>query len=240
MYFTNSVNNPKKARIGEILVKKGLVSSREIEAALVEQPASGKKLGEILVAKGVISEVQLKRALQEQYWQNLAASCLFSVGTLISIPQSTVAQLAVKHTISGFIPPIAWIMQENNNTQEKKFKLQLSQEATNIKIWSNSSFWEVSLVSDEAITGSINSKALVKVELLNPDGSPSSVGEIVPAIPVSTLKKGPISIAKGLTRTNASEPGFALLRLKVENNSSIYPVEVLLNLGQNPMQGQLK
>lgn len=55
-----------KPRIGEILVRKGLVPASEVESALVEQNKTGKPLGEILLQRGLVTEKNLLLSLGEQ------------------------------------------------------------------------------------------------------------------------------------------------------------------------------
>jgi DNA repair exonuclease SbcCD ATPase subunit len=52
--------------LGELFVAKGLITADELEQALVEQKASGKRLGEILVQKGFVSGPALTTVLAEQ------------------------------------------------------------------------------------------------------------------------------------------------------------------------------
>ena len=85
----------EKARLGEMLVRKGLITQAELDQVLGEQQillgqmliqskiisqaeldqtlalqhSHNKKLGEILVEKNIISQKLLERALRKQYWQ---------------------------------------------------------------------------------------------------------------------------------------------------------------------------
>jgi hypothetical protein len=52
--------------LGELFVEKGLITADELEQALAEQKASGKRLGEILVKKGFVSGPALTTVLAEQ------------------------------------------------------------------------------------------------------------------------------------------------------------------------------
>ena len=52
--------------LGELLVERGFIVPRELEAALAEQERTGRKLGEILVSHGAITGSQLTRVLVEQ------------------------------------------------------------------------------------------------------------------------------------------------------------------------------
>lgn len=54
-------------RIGEILLEKGLISPRQLEAALRMQLRTGLRFGEILTSTGKVSEEQIVQCLAEQY-----------------------------------------------------------------------------------------------------------------------------------------------------------------------------
>ena len=54
-----------RLRLGELLVKKGLVSLEQIEEALKIQASTGKRLGDILVEKGYITRDVLEQVLEE-------------------------------------------------------------------------------------------------------------------------------------------------------------------------------
>jgi type IV pilus assembly protein PilB len=54
-------------RLGEILVRKGLLNEDRLAQALSSQKSSGSRLGEVLAAMGWLSEEDLARALAEQY-----------------------------------------------------------------------------------------------------------------------------------------------------------------------------
>jgi type IV pilus assembly protein PilB len=53
--------------LGALLVRDGLVSEDELEAALAQQPGSGKRLGEVLVDRGTVTRTQVARVLAEQH-----------------------------------------------------------------------------------------------------------------------------------------------------------------------------
>ncbi len=54
-------------RIGELLIKKGLVNPDQLETALRDQATSGEFLGNILIRLGYITEENLLTALAEQF-----------------------------------------------------------------------------------------------------------------------------------------------------------------------------
>lgn len=59
--------------LGELLVERGLILPLELEDALAEQRATGRRLGEVLVSRGALTGAQLTRALAEQYGVDLSA-----------------------------------------------------------------------------------------------------------------------------------------------------------------------
>lgn len=54
-------------KLGEILVKQGVVRPDQMTKALEEQKRSGGKLGQVLVQMGIIKDVQLLKALEQAY-----------------------------------------------------------------------------------------------------------------------------------------------------------------------------
>ncbi len=59
--------------LGELLVERGLILPLELEDALAEQRATGRRLGEVLVSRGALTGAQLTSALAEQYGVALSA-----------------------------------------------------------------------------------------------------------------------------------------------------------------------
>jgi hypothetical protein len=53
--------------LGELLIKKGLLTEQELDAALTEQRRSGRLIGQILVHSGALSAFALAQALTEQH-----------------------------------------------------------------------------------------------------------------------------------------------------------------------------
>lgn len=56
-------------KLGEILLRKQLVSPQELEKVLAAQQLYSQKLGEILLDLGILSEEDLKISLKEQLWR---------------------------------------------------------------------------------------------------------------------------------------------------------------------------
>jgi type IV pilus assembly protein PilB len=61
-----AANHPWPA-VGSLLLRDGLVTQEDLEAALVQQRGSGKRLGEVLVDRGTVTRTQIARALAEQH-----------------------------------------------------------------------------------------------------------------------------------------------------------------------------
>ncbi|PSB10412.1 hypothetical protein C7B61_12035 [filamentous cyanobacterium CCP1] len=57
-------------KLGELLVRKKLISQEQLNQALELQASMHCQLGELLVDRSLISAEHLTRALQEQYWRN--------------------------------------------------------------------------------------------------------------------------------------------------------------------------
>jgi len=53
-------------KIGEILVERGVISSKHLEEALQEQRDTGRFIGEVLISRGAADEEQIVRSLSEQ------------------------------------------------------------------------------------------------------------------------------------------------------------------------------
>lgn len=56
----------KKIRLGDLLLERGLATSKELEDAYAKQKTTGEKLGNTLIAMGVINETELLSLLAEQ------------------------------------------------------------------------------------------------------------------------------------------------------------------------------
>jgi murein DD-endopeptidase MepM/ murein hydrolase activator NlpD len=95
LFKFRSASHPPKIRIGEVLLEKKLISQEQLQQALLAQNETGQKLGDILISQGVITNRQLEAALSTQYWQNLTATFLVSLGALgTTVPQIAVAQFS--------------------------------------------------------------------------------------------------------------------------------------------------
>jgi hypothetical protein len=66
--------------LGELFVARGLISESELETALAEQAATGRRLGEILVERGLVSGPDLTSALMDQLGVELSKEEGFGSG----------------------------------------------------------------------------------------------------------------------------------------------------------------
>jgi len=81
------------AKLGEILVKKNLVTSQQLKEALYKQRVTGEKLGSVLVKMGFINEKDLLIALSEQS----------------GIPYIDLKEVAIDASVVSRLPPkFAW------------------------------------------------------------------------------------------------------------------------------------
>jgi MSHA biogenesis protein MshE len=57
---------PEKIRLGDLLIKQGLLTQDRLENALKEQKITGRKLGRVIVDSGLVSEEAISKALARQ------------------------------------------------------------------------------------------------------------------------------------------------------------------------------
>lgn len=84
-------------RLGDMLVQKGLISAEQMQDALIESHASGKRLGEVLLERQWIFEDELARTLAGQLglpYVNLRSTGV-DVGAARTMPAKTGIQFAV-------------------------------------------------------------------------------------------------------------------------------------------------
>jgi plasmid maintenance system antidote protein VapI len=75
----------KPMRLGEILLAKRLITRTQLASALEVQRAEGGRLGEILVRQGLLSPADLHWSLQFQ-WRRLAAAAAMGLGAVVATP----------------------------------------------------------------------------------------------------------------------------------------------------------
>jgi eukaryotic-like serine/threonine-protein kinase len=67
--------------LGEYLVRRGALTRKELDAALLRLSEEGARLGDTLVAMGLVSAVDVFRAIRDQGRDRVAALCAWSRGT---------------------------------------------------------------------------------------------------------------------------------------------------------------
>ena len=87
-----------KTRLGDLLVKRGVISPQQLSSALAEQKYSTAPLGEILVQLGYISKRQLTRNLGRQ---SLLRATALTATILLSPLASTSAVAATQGTLGA-------------------------------------------------------------------------------------------------------------------------------------------
>lgn len=92
------------ARLGDVLIGRGLVSASDVEAALEQQLERGGRLGEILVERGALDEKGLLRALAEHFDMPIAdlGSGTPDPAALSLVPEHIArSHLALAYNLSG-------------------------------------------------------------------------------------------------------------------------------------------
>ena len=84
-------------RIGDLLVREGLVSQEQLEQALIEQRGSGARLGYVLVKLGFVLEIEITKMLARQYHVPAVDLSQFQVDQ--KIIKLVPPEVALKHTI---------------------------------------------------------------------------------------------------------------------------------------------
>ena len=69
-------NNSNYYRLGQILINKQIITTKQLEYALDYQKNQGGRLGEVLIGLNLITESQLKQALNNQNHLRTWAACL--------------------------------------------------------------------------------------------------------------------------------------------------------------------
>lgn len=84
-------------RIGDLLVRDGLVSEEQLEQALIEQRSTGSRLGYVLVKLGFVLEIEITKMLARQYHVPAVDLTQFQVDE--KIIKLVPSDVALKHTI---------------------------------------------------------------------------------------------------------------------------------------------
>jgi len=100
---------PNKIKIGDLLVKAGVLEETHLKAALAEQKRWGGRLGEILVKMNLVSEEVLVKALSRQL--GIPA---YNIDTLSSVPPQVLAKIPLATARDLRCVPLA--LRDDNKT----------------------------------------------------------------------------------------------------------------------------
>src|SRR5262245_60870974 len=88
---------PSALRIGDLLIKEGLITKEQLDQALLEQKQNGTRVGYNLVKLGFVPEVELTKMLAKQF--KLPAVDLAKFAVDPKIVKLIPGELAVKHLV---------------------------------------------------------------------------------------------------------------------------------------------
>jgi MSHA biogenesis protein MshE len=57
---------PERIRLGDLLIQESLITAGQLDEALVDQKATGRKLGRVFIERGWVTEVQIAKAIARQ------------------------------------------------------------------------------------------------------------------------------------------------------------------------------
>src|SRR5262245_53078507 len=84
-------------RLGDILIREGLINKDQLATALAEQKSSGFRLGYVLVKLGLVQELEVTKVLAKQYRMPAVDLSRFEVDP--KIVKLVPADMAVKQTV---------------------------------------------------------------------------------------------------------------------------------------------
>lgn len=88
------------SRLGQLLINKGLINSKQLDAAIQQQLTSKKRLGEILIEQGLLSEQQLHKALRKQNSLRLTATLVAALLSPFQMASADIQRLQAPISIS--------------------------------------------------------------------------------------------------------------------------------------------
>jgi len=106
--FSSARGQERVPRIGEILVRRDLITFKTLTDTLKEQPGTGLKLGELLIRKGALRRAELEAALREQRLYRvllfvLALGGALPTGGALTLMEGTVTAAAFKPGAIGTV-----------------------------------------------------------------------------------------------------------------------------------------
>lgn len=88
------------SRLGQLLIDKGLISTKQLDAAIALQLLGKQRLGEILIEQGLISERQLAKVLKKQTSLRLTATLVAALLSPFQIANADINRPAVSSSLS--------------------------------------------------------------------------------------------------------------------------------------------
>jgi type IV pilus assembly protein PilB len=83
------IGNSRRKKLGECLVKSGLISKKDLAKALEVQKVEKKKIGQILIEMGAITDEEISKALSDQ----------------LGIPLLRLDKIEISAEVKNLIPP---------------------------------------------------------------------------------------------------------------------------------------
>ncbi|HSE66087.1 MAG TPA: type II secretion system protein GspE, partial [Gemmatimonadales bacterium] len=84
-------------RLGDILIREGLITREQLSAALSEQKSTGHRLGYVLVKLGLVQELEVTKVLARQYRMPAVDLSRFEVDQ--KVLKMVPADFALKHIL---------------------------------------------------------------------------------------------------------------------------------------------
>ncbi|MFZ6045114.1 hypothetical protein ACFW0H_03190 [Pseudomonas sp. CR3202] len=85
--------NQLNSRLGQILISKGLITPRQLDAAIEMQLTNKMRLGEVLIAQGLLTQKQLTKALKKQNNLRLAATLVAALMSAFQMASADIQRL---------------------------------------------------------------------------------------------------------------------------------------------------
>ncbi len=85
--------NQMNSRLGQILISKGLITPRQLDAAIEMQLTNKMRLGEVLIAQGLLTQKQLTKALKKQNNLRLAATLVAALMSPFQMASADIQRL---------------------------------------------------------------------------------------------------------------------------------------------------
>ncbi len=179
---TKSGKRPEELRVGRILVKKGLISEEDLEAALREQKERGLRLGDILVEKNLVDEDIIKETLTRQITDQLVHLFSWKEGNYVFRPKEIKTDSIVEISIDtqhllmeGLRIVDEWSVVEGEITIDTIFKkTEKAQQDEHARDLDDKELYILSFIDGETDVGTITelaalddlevSKALIKLK----------------------------------------------------------------------------